>query len=223
MLAGPAGRPVAKWLRVGGMAAHNLAHPRRPMLVVYADGRVIADAAHELRLPPAGVKALVEALDHDLTGQPATASPRPGTPRVFDASTTILGVDSGDGMREVAVPFPENVVAGGYDAALVDARDRLASLAGRVVAEGRKFAPDRVQLSSTYLSAGQVTTPVTKLWPEDVLLPPSTQAGSREKNHKGNKALTITRLIPRAGIWHFYRTSSGKQIALSWRYLLPHE
>jgi hypothetical protein len=50
------------------------------MLAVYADGQVIADATHELRFPPAEVKTLVEALDHDLAGQPATASPRPGSP-----------------------------------------------------------------------------------------------------------------------------------------------
>ncbi|MFI6317542.1 hypothetical protein ACIBG8_08480 [Nonomuraea sp. NPDC050556] len=210
------GRPVAQWLRAGGLAAHNLAASSPPSLVVYADGRAIADAAHELRLPPPEVKALLKALEHDLAGQPETASPRPGTPVVYDAPTTVLGFDGGGGMEEVAVPYLE---AGGYDAVLVDARDRLARLAGRVIDEGHDYAADRLQLSVSYRGAGQAV----ELWPDDALLPPGTQAGSGAKTYKGDKALAIVRLIPRAGIWHFYRTSSGKQIALSWRYLLPHE
>ena len=50
--AGHAQRLVAEWLRVGGLMAPGLAAVRPPMLAVYADGRAIADAAHELRLPP---------------------------------------------------------------------------------------------------------------------------------------------------------------------------
>ncbi|MEV0592295.1 hypothetical protein [Nonomuraea cavernae] len=199
--------------------APGLAAVRPPMLVVYAEGRVIADAAHELRLPPAEVEALVEALDHDLAGQPATASPQPGSPRIYDVPTTVLGVDSGGGMRQVHVPYLEHGAAR-YDAALVTARDRLAHLADRVAAQGRNYSADRVRLSSE-----QVTAPATtaRPLPEGVPLPPETQARSGSKDYKGNKADTIARLIPRAGSWHVYRTSTGEHIALSWRYLLPHE
>ncbi|NUP66330.1 MAG: hypothetical protein HOW71_29635 [Nonomuraea sp.] len=189
------------------------------MLAVYADGRAIADAGHELRLPPAEVKTLVEALNHDLAGQPATASPRPGSPTIYDAPTTVIGVDSGSGMREVHVPYLEHATAS-YDAALVTARDRLAHLADRVAAEGRNYSSDRVRLS-----AEQVTNPAAtaKPLPEGVPLPPETQAHSGSKDYKGNKAHTIARLIPHDGSWHVYRTSTGEHIALSWRYLLPHE
>jgi hypothetical protein len=189
------------------------------MLAVYADGRAIADAAHELRLPPAEVKTLVEALNHDLAGQPATASPRPGSPRIYDVPTTVLGVDNGSGMREVHVPSLEHAAAS-YDAALVTARDRLARLADRVTAQGGNYSTDRVRLSTE-----QVAVPATpaKPLPGGVSLPAETQARSGSKDYKGNKAHTIARLIPGDGSWHVYRMSTGEHIALSWRYLLPHE
>ncbi|SDL39947.1 hypothetical protein SAMN05421869_125122 [Nonomuraea jiangxiensis] len=195
---------------------------RPPKLVVYADGRAIADAAHELRLPPAEVKALVEALDHDLAGQPATASPRPGTTKVLDAPGTILGVDDGGGMREVHAPYME-LAADAYAPALVHARDRLAHLAGRVAAQGRSYSTDRVRLY-----AERVTTSTTDAepWPEGVPLPPDPRPLSTIKNYKdykGNKAFAIARQIPRDGPWHMYRTPSGQQVALLWQYLLPHE
>ncbi|MFC4010631.1 hypothetical protein ACFOY2_25615 [Nonomuraea purpurea] len=192
---------------------------RPPVLVVYADGRVIADAAHELRLPSAEVKVLVEALKQDLAGQPATASPKPGSPRIYDVPTTVLGVAGGSGMREVHVPSLDHSAAR-YDAALVTARDRLAHLADRVAAQGWNYSTDRVRLSTE-----QVTAPATsaKPLPEGVPLPPERQSHSGSKDYKGNKAHAIARLIPRDGSRHVYRTSTGNRIALSWRYLLPHE
>ena len=123
------------------------------------DGRAIADATHELRLPLVEVKNLVEALNHDLAGQSATASPRPGSPRIYDVPTTVLGVDSGSGMREVHVPSLEHAAAS-YDAALATARDRLARLADRVTAQGGNYSTDRVRLSSE-----QVTVPATPTKP----------------------------------------------------------
>lgn len=216
---GPAGRPVAEWLREGGYMAPGLVAARPPMLVVYADGRVIADAALELRLPADEVDALVEALKRDLAGQPAIASPKPGTPRVIDAPTTVLGVETGGGMREVRVPYLEHGEAS-YDAALVDARDRLARLAERVAAQGRDYSTDRVRLFAEQLTASPTDA---KPWPEGVPLPPETQLRLGRKDYKGTKAFTIARLVPRVGSWHVYRTSSGKEIALWWRWLLPHE
>ncbi|MEV4834871.1 hypothetical protein AB0K05_10135 [Nonomuraea sp. NPDC049486] len=211
------GRPVAQWLRVGGLAAPGLGAVRPPTLVVYADGRAIAGAAHELHLPPAEVEALVKALDQDLAGQPATASPRPGSPAFHDAPTTILGVDGGGGMREVHVPYLEHA-ATRYDAALVTARDRLSHLAGRVTARGRTYSTDRVRLSAERLaSPGTTAEPL----PQGVPLPPDTT--SARKDYKGHKATAITRLIPGDGSWHIYRLPTGGHLALSWRYLLPHE
>jgi hypothetical protein len=189
------------------------------MLAVYADGRAIADAAQELRLPPAEVEALVEALERDLAGQPATASPQPGSPRIYDMPTTVLGVDSGGGMREVHVPHLEHGAAN-YDAALITARDRLAHLANRVAAQGRNYSTDRVRLSAEQITVSATTA---KPLPGGVPLPPETQAHSGSKDYKGNKAHTIARLIPGDGSWHVYRMSTGEHIALSWRYLLPHE
>lgn len=74
-------RPVAQWLQVGDLVAPGIGAVRPPHLVVYADGRAIADAAHELRLPAGEVKDLVKALKRDLAGQPATAVPKPGSVR----------------------------------------------------------------------------------------------------------------------------------------------
>jgi hypothetical protein len=205
-------RLVAEWLSVGGLMAPGLGAVRPPALVVYADGRVIADAAHELRLPPAEVEALVKALDDDLAGQPVTVSPRPGRPTVMDAPTTILGVDSGAGMREVHVPYLKEA-----GTTLVDAHDRLARLADRATAEGRPYAGDRVRL---FTEQSHSTATTAKPLPDEA---PLTQSRPGRKDYKGNKARTIARLIPHDGSWHVYRTSTGRQIALSWRYLLPHE
>ncbi|MDA0634663.1 hypothetical protein OUY22_14665 [Nonomuraea sp. MCN248] len=213
------GRPVAQWLRVGGLAAPGLGAVRPPALVVYADGRAIAGAAHELRLPPAEVETLVKALEQDLAGQPATASPRPGSPAFHDAPTTILGVDGGGGMREVHVPYLEQA-ATRYDAALVTARDRLSHLAGRVTARGRTYSTDRVRLSAERLASSRTTA---EPLPEGVPLPPDTQATSTRKDYKGHKATAIARLVPGDGSWHVYRLPTGGHLALSWRYLLPHE
>jgi hypothetical protein len=110
--------------------------------------------------------------------------------------------------------------AAGYDAALVTARDRLALLAHRVTAQGGNYSADRVRLFTE-----QVTVPATpgKPLPKGVPLPPETQARSGSTDYKGNKAHTIVRLIPGDGSWHVHRMSTGEHIALSWRYLLPHE
>ncbi|WP_146103578.1 hypothetical protein [Nonomuraea solani] len=217
--ASPVRRPVTQWSHVGGLMAPGLVAVRPPLLVLYADGLAIADTTHELRLPPAEVEALVKALDRDLTGQPATATPKPGSRRVLDAPITILGVDSGTGMREVYVPHLENT-PDSYAPALIDARDRLSRLADRVTGTGRKYTTDRVRLYAEHLTTAQAEV---KPWPQGVPLPPETQPRSGRKNYKGNKARTIARLIPRDGRWNIYRTSSGELIALAWHYLLPHE
>ncbi|WP_219464221.1 hypothetical protein [Nonomuraea rhizosphaerae] len=122
-------------------------------------------------------------------------------------------------MREVYVPYMESS-RGGYDAALTDARDRLARLADRVTARGRDYSADRVRLYAQRLGDDG---PDAKPFPEGVPLPPETQPRSGNKDYKGNRALTITRLVPGGGPWHLYSTPSHQRIALWWRYLLPHE
>ncbi|TYB59512.1 hypothetical protein FXF51_34135 [Nonomuraea sp. PA05] len=211
-----AGRPVAEWRRQGGYLAPGLRAVRPPALVVYADGRAIAEAAHELRLPPAEVEALVKALREDLAGQPATVSPRPGTPTVYDAPATVLGVDTGNGLREVYVPHLDQTPEG-YDAALTSARDRLSLLADRVTAGGRPYAVARVRLSADRVSGHDTARP----WPRGLPVPPH-ESGENTRDYAGAKARAIVRLLP-AGPRHVFRTSSGEELALAWRYLLPHE
>ncbi|GAA2206904.1 hypothetical protein GCM10009850_023620 [Nonomuraea monospora] len=211
-----AGRPVAAWSWQGGYLAPGLRAVRPPALVVYADGRAIAEAAHELRLPPAEVEALVKALRQELAGQPATVSPRPGTPTVYDAPATVLGVDTGNGLHEVYVPHLDQTPEG-YDAALTGARDRLSLLADRVAAGGRPYAVARVRLSADRVSGyGKV-----KPWPRGLPVPPH-ESSENTRDYAGAKARAIARLLP-AGGRQVYRTSSGEELALAWRYLLPHE
>jgi hypothetical protein len=134
---------------------------------------------------------------------------------VFDAPTTVLVV----GSQEVHVPYLEGAEED-YDAALVRARDRLASLAGRVTAEGQDYSPDRVLLWGEHLST---TMNASEPWPEGVPMPPEIESGPAGMNYKGDEALTITRSIPHDGASHVFRTSSGEYVALTWHYLLPHE
>ncbi|MFB4264046.1 hypothetical protein [Nonomuraea sp. GTA35] len=209
------GRPVAMWLHVGGLAASGLVAVRPPSLVVYADGRAIADATHELRLPPAEVETLVKELGRELAGQPATASPRPGTPTVYDAPATVLGVDSGGGMREVHVPHLD-MTRDAYAPALAGADDRLSRLADLAAAKGRPYTNTRVRLSAQRLNAPGIDADP---WPRGLPAPPRKET----EDYKGDKARKIARLVPADGGRHVYRTPSGEHIALSWRYLLPHE
>nr|SBO94844.1 hypothetical protein BN4615_P4360 [Nonomuraea gerenzanensis] len=211
------GRPVATWSRQGGYLAPGLRAVRPPALVVYADGRAIAEAAHELRLPPAEVEALVKALRQDLSGQPATVSPRPGTPTVYDAPATVLGVDTGNGLREVYVPHLDQTPEG-YDAALTSARDRLSHLADRVAAGGRPYAVARVRLSADRVGGYDTAKP----WPRGLPVPPH-ESSENTRDYAGAKARAIARLLPAPGSRRVYRTSSGEELALAWRYLLPHE
>ncbi|MEZ0075362.1 hypothetical protein [Planotetraspora sp. GP83] len=219
-------QPVALWQMEDGFVTPGWLAIRPPHVVVYADGQVVVDAARQLRLSPSEVGDVVSALDHDLAGQPPTATPHPGAPAVADAPTTMLGVRAGGGkMREVRVPALDEI-GGAYDKPLYDARDRLARLAERVTAEGQDYTADRVRL------VGEDATGHTgkvRDWPKDVPVPPQSdpQSPVRTQDLSGQAANAVIRLVPhdraQPGSWPVFADTSGARLALSWRYLLPHE
>ncbi|WP_327582306.1 hypothetical protein OHA25_41130 [Nonomuraea sp. NBC_00507] len=217
-------RPVAVWRLEGGFLPPGLLAIRPPRVVVYGDGRAIVDAARTVRLSEAELSDLVSALDRDLSGQPATATPRPGTPVVMDAPTTVLGVrTAGGSLREVRIPALDES-GDGYAGPLLNARARLDRLAQRAAAEGRGYSSDRVRLVAEEAEArdGKV-----RPWPEGVPEPPDAGSPVRTRDLSGNAAQSAIQLIPadsgQRGGWPVFRAPSGAMLALSWRYLLPDE
>ncbi|TMR95755.1 hypothetical protein [Nonomuraea basaltis] len=215
-------RPVAVWRLEGGFLQPGLLAIRPPRVVVYGEGQAIVDAARTLRLSQAELSDLVSALARDLSGQPATATPRPGTPVVMDAPTTVLGVRAAGGeMREVRIPALDES-GDGYAGPLLNARARLDRLAQRAATEGQDYSSERVRLVAEETQGGKA-----RAWPEGVPEPPGTGAPVHTRDLSGNAASAAARLIPydagQQGDWPVYRAPSGVSLAVSWRYLLPDE
>ncbi|MEU7829954.1 MULTISPECIES: hypothetical protein [unclassified Nonomuraea] len=211
------------WRLEGGFLPPGLLAIRPPRVVVYADGWAIVDAARTLRLAKADLNKLLAALDRDLSGQPATATPRPGAPVVMDAPTTVLGVRTAGGKREVRIPALD-VTRGSYAKALYDARDRFDRLARRITAKGQNYVSRRVRLvaEQTTLRGGKA-----RPWPRGVPEPRAAGSPVRTRDLSGKAAMAAIRLIPRdadqRGGWRVFRARSGASLAVSWRYLLPDE
>jgi hypothetical protein len=177
-------------------------------------------------MPRAQVANLVTVLSRDLSGQPATASPRPGAPVIMDAPATVLGVRSGDEMKTVTVPaMEESASSKPYSADLYAARDRLAVLLKRVKAQGSPYTADRVRLVAESVSSARGGV---RPWPDDVPPPKrSREPGAVTEDLAGVAARKVVRFIPRATAqrdeWPVFRSSAGRLLRVSWRYLLPGE
>jgi len=213
-------RRVAGWLSTGGFTPPGEVQARPPVLAVYDDGRVIADARYEGRLSPAELSELVRRVAVDL-GTPAVATPTGQRAiRVADAPTTTLTVRSGGVGATVSVDALDEVRdQGGYPAPLYDARDRLDAVRGRVVAGGGRYTGDRVRLVVVPgAEPGSPTTP----WPARVPLPVGETSGApMTADLSGDAARTAAAQLTVE--WRAYRTASGEPVRAAWRYLLPDE
>ena len=224
---GGAAVSVAAWRLEGGFVPAGMRAISAPRLVVYSDGRAVADAERMLTLTVRETGELVGALRHDLAGLPATATPRPGGPQVADAATSVLEVRGADGRLQSVQAYALEIVQG-YPRSIYAARDRLAPLAERVARDGVPYTSDRIRLVAERreeAGAGSTVAP----WPAGVPVPSTVdgQSGVRVLDLAGVQseaaALALPRDLVQPGTWPLRRTPDGGLLAVSWRYLLPGE
>lgn len=217
---GAPGSPVALWRSVDGFTPAGEEEARGPLLAVYEDGTAIADARFQGRLAGTELADLLTKVAADLSG-PVVASPTgSGGVTVMDAPRTVFTVRSGGRELTVSADALDEVrAAGGYPAALYDARDRLDAVRQRVVHGGVKYTADRVRLVVVPESGAD---PGAAPWPADVPLPVGESSGApMTAVLTGAAAATVTSRLPDG--WHRYRTASGEPVRATWRYLLPDE
>lgn len=218
---GPA-EPVALWGAEGGFVTATMNVLRPPRVVVYGDGLVIVDANKQLTLTDAETGEVVARMEEYLTGQPPTATPKPGAPSVTDVPDTVLGVRGKDGkMLEVRVPALQQL-ADFYPRQLADAQKLMDGLATRAASEGADYVATRVRMvAEGVTSAEGKPSP----WPKGVPEPSGAVDPVWQEDVEGAAVSAITKAVP-AGQQYgrsLFRTSSGTTFVLSWRYLLPHE
>lgn len=219
--------PVASWCLDGDPDLPAVRAIRPPILVIFADGSAIADAAYQSRLDGTALAGLLSHLLSALTGPAATAQHTPA-PSIVDAPTTVLGVWTGATTVSVKVPgLDELRTRGVYGSALYDARDRLASVYKTVTSTALPYLSDRVRVVTEAVASSTATvTP----WPAALALP-TAAAGQDTAIHQsdldGDAARSAVRLLTRdldhKGAWPTYRTADGHLVRASWRYLLPSE
>jgi hypothetical protein len=219
----PGGAPVAFWSLSGGFTMAGLIALRPPRLVIYSDGETIVDAAYKSRLEPDDLKRLIDPLVKDLR-DPAPA--HSGT-AVADAPTTDLKVWDGTSMLSVsAYALDELRDEDIYDPAIYDARDRVGDLYKKVTSTAQPFLGSRVRVVTETLPVGTVATTEVHAWPAQVALPVGTDP-VRKADLGGQQArdavALLTRDLDQRGAWPTYRTTSGRLVQASWRYLLPSE
>ncbi len=225
-LPGPA-QLVAALRFDGGFVPPGWLAIRAPRLAVYSDGRAVADADRALTLTSQELSDLVGMLRSDLAGQPATASPRADGQAVADAATTVLVVRTADGrLRSVSAYALE--ILKGYPERLYAARDRLDRLTERVLHDGRPYTADRIRLVAEERTDPEAAA-TAQPWPAAVAVPPvvDSQLGVRTADLADAAAAAAAQALPhhgqQGGAWQVRRTSDGKLLAVSWRYLLPDE
>ncbi|WP_203980160.1 hypothetical protein [Planotetraspora silvatica] len=216
-----AATPVAVLRAEGGFVTASMNVLRAPRVVVYSDGLVIADAAYQMTITETEVTQTVDAMKKFLTGQPPTASPKPGAPMVTDIPATVLSVAGDDGkMIEVRAEALEQV-ADFYPQELVAAKKLLDDLAVKATKENEKYTADRVRLAvESVPTAEGKTTP----WPAGVPEPSGQVDPVWQKDLSGAEVSALVKAappIPDGGL-PIFKTQSGVFV-LSWRYLLPSE
>ncbi|MEU8175631.1 hypothetical protein AB0C14_22370 [Microbispora hainanensis] len=218
---GPA-QPVAVLRAEGGFVTATMNVLRPPRVVLYGDGLVIVDASKQMTLTDAETGEVVARLEKDLTGQPPTATPKPGAPSVTDLPDTVLGVRGKDGkMSEVRVPALQQL-ADFYPKELLDAKKVMEDLATRAAEEGAGYVATRVRVVAEGAdSAEGKPSP----WPEGVPEPSGTIDPVWQQDVEGAAASAIAKAVPAGQEYgrSLFTTGSGQTFVLSWRYLLPHE
>jgi hypothetical protein len=192
-------------------------------LVVYVDGRAIADVSRVLQVTAAELTDLVDGLATDLAGLPPTVA-RGGNARVMDAGVTVLGLRTSAGPKSVSADALDELRdAHAYPASLYAARDLLSSLADRVTRQGTDYVADRIRLFAQ--PAGQDTGGSPGTWPHGLTVPETTDRyGIRYIDLTGPAAATVIAAVRSERVdWVAFQSPSGEVLRLSWRYLLPNE
>jgi hypothetical protein len=211
---------AASWALTGGFVGPGIDGIRPPRLVVYPDGRAIADAKYAGTVSAAELADLTSRLANDLR-DPAVTSPRAGAPQVADAPDTVITVHGADGDRQVTVPALEELRdAHGYAAELYDARDRLDTIYQRVVNGGKRFTPDKVRVVAQAVDPNTGPAGAVQPWPAAVPVPPDA-GNTRSVNLSGDAARNAASLLD--ANWRQYRIPNGVVLSATWRYLLPDE
>ena len=217
---GPA-QEMAAMRQVGGFVPPGWTFIEAPPVVVYSDGRAVADAHRVLTLTLPEVAALVRELRRDLRGLGPTAKSSESE-FVADAPSTVLEVRSPAGGVQSVSAYALGIVDG-YPDALVAARDRMAHLAERVTQQGTVYTGQRVRLVADARSEGTVVMD----WPAAVPVPPANPAGVRVADLEGDAAAALVSAIPPVqeldGPWPVLRLPDGSLVGVAWRYLLPDE
>lgn len=217
---GPA-QEMAAMRQIGGFVPPGWTFIEAPPVVVYSDGRAVADAHRVLTLSLPEVAALVRDLRRDLRGLGATAKSTESE-FVADAPSTVLEVRTPAGGVQSVSAYALGIVDG-YPEALEDARDRMASLAERVTQQGTVFTGQRVRLVAEERTDGKVVMD----WPAAVPVPPKNSAGVRVADLDGPSAAALVDAIPPVqeldGPWPVLRLPDGSLVGVAWRYLLPDE
>ncbi|MEV0230687.1 hypothetical protein [Nonomuraea sp. NPDC050786] len=218
----PGSRQVVALLREwGGYIRPGFKAINPPEIIIYGNGLAVADADRRLRLTSADVGALVRSLRKDLDDQPRT--PTPSGPRVYDATTTTLGVwTGGSTLRTVSAYALQGFGGKRYPDALYRAQRTLTTLADRVRREGSAYRADRVRLVAELSSERKADAP----WPSAIREPAKGDTDVLVRKLTGRQAKAVIRSVKRVkgpGPWPLYRDGHGRVYSVTWRFLLPSE
>jgi hypothetical protein len=216
------GKVVARLSQDGGFVPLGWSLVQAPQVVVYSDGRAVANATRVLTLGSAELNELLGRLRTDLDGFGPTVTPT-GKQYVADASTTHVDVLDSDGRTHSVSAYALDLIPS-YPAALVEANTRLRRLADRVTHDGVAYRAARIRLVAEQRGdtpAGQV-----RAWPAGVPVPSAVNPARAEDLDPAASAAMIAVVpvgLPDGQGWPVLRTSDGTLLGVAWRYLLPDE
>jgi hypothetical protein len=221
----PSGPPqvVASYGNGGGFVPYAWHLLEGPRMVVYSDGRAVADARRTLTLTSAELSDLVHGLRRQLSGLGPTVTAR-GATQVMDASSVTLRVRRDDQTLQSVSAYALSADLG-YPDRLVQARDRLEQLAVRVLHDGAPYTSDRILLVAETRTGDE---PAAAAWPQTVALPAAgADPGVRTAVLSGEAAQAVASDLPgqawREGPWPVLQRTDGARYGVAWRYLTPEE
>ncbi len=217
---------VASYTHDGGiiLPAYQLIDP--PRVLVYSDGRVIADARRTLTLTADELSSLVGALRRDLAGLEGIVRSRRAE-QIMDAATSVIKVLAPDlRLKSVSAYALDE----GHPAGLLAARDRLNALVDRVVRDGDAYTNARVRLVAYPNQDLVADTGQTTAWPGMVAIPPpggQSDEGARWVDLSGEAARVVAATMPGGPsedpFTRVLAASDGQTYRVGWRYLTPED